>query len=73
MAEPTPNPGHEPKICIDVSSEQTPINFPTRQGSSQLETDATIAAADDLNLRLHSGAPSSSLHTVASTVPTLLC
>ena len=71
LADPTPNTGYEPKFCIDVSSEHTPINFPTRKSTFQLESDATIAASEDLNLPRHSGASSSSWHTAASTVPTL--
>ena len=30
LADPIPNTGHEPKFCIDVSSEHTPINLSTR-------------------------------------------
>ena len=40
--------------------------------SFQQEYDATIAASEDLNLPRHSGASSSSQHTAASRVPTLL-
>ena len=29
LADPTPNTGYEPKFCIDVSIEHTPINLPT--------------------------------------------
>ena len=72
LADPTPNIGSEPKFCIDVSSEHTPINLPTRSMGFQQEYDATIAASEDLNLPRHSGASSSSQHTAASTVPTLL-
>ena len=57
---------HHRLFCIDVSSEHTPINLP-RKSSFQLESDATIAT-----LPRHSGALSSSRHTAASTVPTLL-
>ena len=66
-----PNTGYEPKFCIDVSSEQTPINLPNRNRSFQQEYDATITASEDLGLPQHSEA-SSSQHTAASTVPTLL-
>ena len=34
VADPIPNTGHEPKLYIDVSSELTPINLPTRNMSS---------------------------------------
>ena len=47
---PTPNIGHEPKFCIDVSGEHT--------------HDATIADSEDLNLPRHSRASSSSQHTL---------
>ena len=71
LAGPIPNTGYEPKFCIDVSSEHTPINLPTTNRSVQQEYDATIAASEDLNLPRHSGASSSSQHTAASRVPTL--
>ena len=48
LADPTPNTGYEPKFCIDVSSEHTPINFPTRNMSFQQEYDAMITASEDL-------------------------
>ena len=72
LASPIPNTGHEPKFCVDVSSKHTPVNLPTRNMSFQQEYDATIAASEDLNLPRHSGASSSSQHTAASRVPTLL-
>ena len=72
LADPTPNTGYGPKFCIDVSSEHTPINLPSRNMGFQQEYDTTITASEDLNLRRHSGASSSSQHTAASTVPTLL-
>ena len=71
LADPTPNTGYEPKFCIDVSSEHTPINLPSRKSSNNLENDATVAASEDFGLPRHSGA-SRSRHSVASTVPTLL-
>ena len=46
-ADPTPNTGYEPKFCLDVSSEHTPINLPSRKSSFNLETDATLATAED--------------------------
>ena len=72
LADPTSNTGCEPKFCIDVSGEHTPINLPTRNMGFQQEYDATIAASEDLNLPRRSGASRSSLHSAASTVPTLL-
>ena len=70
--DPTPNTSYEPKFCIDVSSEHTPINLPTKDIGFQQEYDATIAASEDHHLPRHSRASSSSQHTAASTVPTLL-
>ena len=60
LADPTRNTGYEPKFCIDVSSEHTPINLPTRNMSFKQEFDAAI----------NSRASSSSQHTAASTVST---
>ena len=71
LAGPIPNAGYKPKFCIDVDSEHTPINLPSRNMSFQQEYDATIAASEDLNLPRHSVASSSSQHSAASTVPTL--
>ena len=61
LAGPIPNTGYEPKFCIDVDSEHTPISIPSRNMSFQQEYDATIAA-EDLNLPRHSVASSSSQH-----------
>ena len=58
-----PNTGYEPKFCIDVSSEHTPINFPTKNMSFQQEYDVTITAFEDLDLPRHSRASSSCQHT----------
>ena len=33
LVEPTPFTGYEPKTCIDVSNEHTPINCPSRRDS----------------------------------------
>ena len=63
LAGPIPNTGYEPKFCIDVSSEHTPINLSTRNMSFQQEYDATITACEDLNLPRHSGASSSRAST----------
>ena len=61
LADPIPNTGYEPKFCIDVSSEHTPINLPTRNMSFPPGYDVTITASEDLHLPRHSGASSSSL------------
>ena len=71
LACPTPNTSYEPKFCINISSEHTPIILPSRKGSFNPESDVTVAASEDVDLPRHSGA-SSSRHSVASTVPTLL-
>ena len=63
LAGSIPNKGYEPKFCIDVSSEHTPINSPNRNMSSSRSTTR--------NLLQHSVASRSSQHTAASTVPTL--
>ena len=71
LVVPIPNTSYETKFCIDVDSEHTPINLPSRNMSFQQEYDATITVSDDLNLPRHSGASSSSQHPAASIVPTL--
>ena len=53
LADPTPYTRYEPKFCIDVDSEHTPINLPTRNMSFPQEYDATITASEDLNLPPH--------------------
>ena len=60
LADPILNTSYEPKFCIDVSSEHTPINLWTRNMSVQQEYDATITASEDLNPPRLSGASSSS-------------
>ena len=72
LADPTLDTGYESKFCIDVSSEHTPINFPTRNIGSQQEYDETIGASKDFSLPRHSGESSSSQHTAARTVHTFL-
>ena len=49
MAEQSPLTGHGPKNLIDISSQHTPINFPSRRNSSHTDfNDApTIAASDE--------------------------
>ena len=72
LADPTPNTGYEPKFCMDVSCEHTPVNLPDSNRNFPHHYDATTAASEDLTLPQHSGASSRSQHTAASTVPTLL-
>ena len=45
LANTTPTTGYEPNFCIDVSSEHTPINFPSRKDSFNLESDLTKTVA----------------------------
>ena len=63
LAGPTQNTGYEPKSCIHVSGEHTPINLLTRKSSFQLDGDATIAASEDSNFLRHSGAAAGRKHS----------
>ena len=49
LTESFPLTGHESKICIDVSSEHTPINYPSRSNSFNIENNdlATTVAASE--------------------------
>ena len=50
LAEPLPHTGYEPKTCIDVSSEHTPINYPSRRNSFNIENNdltTTVAASEN--------------------------
>ena len=50
LAESTPLTGCEPKTCIDVSSEHTPINHPSRRDSFNIENNdrtTTVAASEN--------------------------
>ena len=60
---------NEPNFSIDVSSEHTPINFPSRKDSFILENDLTNTVADHLPQRF---VASSSQCSAGSTIPTLL-
>ena len=61
LADPTPDTGYEPKFCVDVSDEHTPINFADSNRHFPQDYEATIVATtEDLNLLPHSGASSSS-------------
>ena len=75
LATRRPATGYEPNFCIDVSSEHTPINFPSRKDSFTLENDLTntVAASEDFDGHLPQRfVASSSQHSAASTIPTLL-
>ena len=68
LANPTPDTSYEPKFCIDVSNEHTPINLPDSNRNFSHDYDAT----EDLDLPRYSGASSSSQHSAAaSRVPTV--
>ena len=69
LADPIPNTGYEPSSASMSVSEHTPINLPTRNMGFQQEYDATITAFEDLHLRRHSGASSSSQHTQQADFP----
>ena len=45
LAESSLHTGYEPKSCIDVSSEHTPINHPSRRNSFNIEKDFTTTVA----------------------------
>ena len=47
LADTTQITGNEPKTCIEVSSVHTPINFPTRRDSFNLENNLKIAVSED--------------------------
>ena len=55
QAGPIPNTGYEPKFCIDVSNEHTPIVLLTRNIGFPQEYDATVATSEDSNLPQQSG------------------
>ena len=47
MADNAQLTGYEPKICIDVSSEYTPINIAVRRDNFDIESDLKFAVSDD--------------------------
>ena len=59
LANPTPDTGYEPMLCVDVSDEHTPINLPDSNGNFTHDYDATIATTEDLDVPRHSGFSSS--------------
>ena len=54
LANPTPDTGYEPMLCVDVSDEHTPINLPDSNGNFPHDYDATIATTEDLDVPRHS-------------------
>ena len=72
LANPIPDTGCEPKFCIDVSDEHTPINLSDSNRNLPHDYDATVGTAENLDVPRHSGASSSSKHSAAaSRVPTV--
>ena len=51
LAESLPHAGYEPNTCIDVSSEHTPINYPSRRNSFNIQNDftTTVAASENFD------------------------
>ena len=49
LAESSSYTGYEPKSCIDVSSEHTPINYSSRRNSFNVDNDFTTAVAASEN------------------------
>ena len=71
LAEPLPNTGYEPKSCIDVSSGHTPINYPSRRTSFNIDNDltTTVAASENFDsFHQQAAASSSSQHVPAGEV-----
>ena len=68
LAHPTPNTGYEPKFCIDVGSEHTPIFRPERASSSPRMTRQSPLRRTLACLNIQEQAAG---HLLARTVPTL--
>ena len=65
-------PGH--LLCVDVSSEDTPIHFKSRKNSFNLASGLTntVAASEDFDHLPQQSAASGSHYSAVSTLPTLL-
>ena len=69
----TPNTGFEPDFCTYINDEHTPINLPDSNRNLPCRDDATtVSTTEDPEGFQRSGASSSSKHTAASRVPTVL-
>ena len=71
LADPLPHTGYEPKSCIDIRSEHTPINYPSRRNSFNIENDltTTVAAYENSDcFQQQAAASGSSQHVSASEV-----
>ena len=62
LANPNPDTGHEPKLCVDVSDEHTPINL----SDSHRNIPHDYVATEDPDVPRHSGASSSSKSSAAA-------
>ena len=59
LANPTPDAVSEPKFCVDVSDEHTPINLPDSHRIFLHDYDATVVATtEDLDVSRHTAAAS---------------
>ena len=74
MADTIHDTGYEPKICVDVSSEHSPIHFPFRDNIFNQEDNLTntIAASEDFDHVPQQTADSRSHYSAATSVPALL-
>ena len=54
LTNPTPDTGYEPKFCVDVIDEHTPMNLPDSNMNFPHDDDATIdATTEDLDVLRH--------------------
>ena len=73
LGKPTPYTGSEPNICAYINEEHTPFNLPDSNRDFPRSDDAAIISTTEGPVGFqHSGASSSSKHTAASRVPTVL-
>ena len=49
LAESSPHTGYEAKTCIDLSIEHTPIHYPSRRSSFNIEDELTTTVASSEN------------------------
>ena len=72
LANPAPDTGYEPKICVDASDKRTPINLRSNRNFPHDYDATTVATTEELDVPRHSGASRCSQHTeAASKVPTV--
>ena len=63
MAEQSPITGYEPKDLIEISSEHTPTNFPSRKNSFTHIDDVRTVVASDITETIEAGQLTSPLVT----------